>query len=167
MPEAPDVPDAPVPAENRPPASTATPVPPSGAGTAGTARAGDTSYRDVGLHSLDTAARAATAEDTTDHERVLRERQDLIRLCLYALDRARSAGVAERIEEGLAAVGVTSLRPDGDRFDPARHEAGGVTDTDDPALAGTVAETEVVGFADRGRTLRVPVVTVYTRKGPG
>ncbi|WP_026421737.1 nucleotide exchange factor GrpE [Actinokineospora inagensis] len=98
------------------------------------------------------------------YEQAVRERQALVALCLYAHDRARSSGVAERIEEGLAAVGVTSSRPDGDRFDPAVHEAGGTVGTDDESLAGTVAETEVVGFDDRGQVLRAPIVTVYTSR---
>ncbi|SHE59884.1 nucleotide exchange factor GrpE [Streptoalloteichus hindustanus] len=91
----------------------------------------------------------------------LAERRALVRLCVYAWDRARSAGVAERIEEGLAGIGVAAVRPDGERFDPAHHEAGGTTPTDDPALDGVIAETEVVGFLDRGQLLRAPVVTVY------
>lgn len=93
----------------------------------------------------------------------LAERKSLVQLCLYALDRARSTGVAERIEEGLAAVGVTALRPDGQRFDPTYHEAGGTVPTEDDGLDGVVAETEVVGFTDRGEVLRAPVVTVYHR----
>ncbi|MFB9906665.1 nucleotide exchange factor GrpE [Allokutzneria oryzae] len=97
-----------------------------------------------------------TAEDDT--------RRKLVQLCLYALDRARSAGVADRIEEGLAGVGVVAVRPDGQRFDPAHHEAGGTLPTDDPNLDGVVAETEVVGFTDNGRWLRPPIVTVYTRR---
>jgi molecular chaperone GrpE len=91
----------------------------------------------------------------------LAERRTLLRLCLYALDRARSAGVAERIEQGLASIGVLPIRPDGQPFDPTRHEAAGTVPTDDPRLEGLVAETEVPGYADNGRTLRVPVVTVY------
>ena len=71
--------------------------------------------------------------------------------------------LAERIEEGLAAVGVTALRPDGQRFDPTYHEAGGTVATEDEALDGVVAETEVVGFSDRGELLRAPIVTVYNR----
>jgi hypothetical protein len=94
---------------------------------------------------------------------VLAERKSLVALCLYALDRARSTGVAERIEEGLAAVGVAALRPDGQRFDPTYHEAGGTVATEDEALDGVVAETEVVGFSDRGELLRAPIVTVYNR----
>lgn len=90
------------------------------------------------------------------------DRQALIQLCLYALDRARSSGVAERIEQGLTDVGVHAVRPDGERFDPSWHEAGGAVPTDDAALAGSIAETEVVGFSDHEGVLRVPVVTVYT-----
>ncbi len=99
-----------------------------------------------------------------DLEQALTDRQTLIQLCLYALDRARSGGVVERLEHGLAGIGVRALRPDGERFDPAVHEAGGAVATDDAALDGLVAETEVVGFADHDRVLRAPIVTVYAKK---
>ncbi|GHG23213.1 MULTISPECIES: nucleotide exchange factor GrpE [Amycolatopsis] len=105
-------------------------------------------------------------QQVTDLERALADRQALIQMCLYALDRARSGGVVERLEEGLAAIGVQALRPDGERFDPARHEAGGAVPTEDPALDGIVAETEVTGFADHDRLLRAPIVTVYAKKNP-
>ncbi|MGH3516587.1 MAG: nucleotide exchange factor GrpE [Haloechinothrix sp.] len=102
----------------------------------------------------------------TDLDRLTADRQTLIRLCLYALDRARSGGIAERIEAGLATVGVTAMRPDGQRFDPALHEAGGAIRTDDATLDGVVAETELVGFLEGDRMLRAPIVTVYsTRHG--
>lgn len=101
--------------------------------------------------------------ESTQLDQVLAERKSLVQLCLYALDRARSAGVAERLEEGLAGVGVDAIRPDGVRFDPAYHEAGGTVSTADDALDGLVAETEVVGFSDRGDVLRVPIVTVYSK----
>jgi molecular chaperone GrpE len=96
-------------------------------------------------------------------DQALAERKSLVQLCLYALDRAKSAGVAERLEEGLAGVGVDAIRPDGVRFDPAFHEAGGTVATGDELLDGVVAETEVVGFSDRGDVLRVPIVTVYSK----
>ena len=96
-------------------------------------------------------------------DQALAERKSLVALCLYAIDRAKSPGVVERLEEGLAGVGVTALRPDGVRFDPAFHEAGGTVATTDETLDGLVAETEVVGFSDRGDVLRVPVVTVYSK----
>jgi hypothetical protein len=102
----------------------------------------------------------------SDLERALADRQALIQMCLYALDRARSGGVVERLEEGLATIGVQALRPDGERFDPARHEAGAAIPTEDPALDGVVAETEVTGFADHDRLLRAPIVTVYAKKIP-
>jgi molecular chaperone GrpE len=119
---------------------------------------------------------ASEMDVTTTHEAVVEpgflpvpgddvlaaDRKVLLQLCLYALDRARSSGVAERIEDGLAQVGVTAIRPDGERFDPAYHEAGGTVPTGDPALDGTVAETEAPGFHDRGQLLRAPLVTVYT-----
>ncbi|WP_199199413.1 nucleotide exchange factor GrpE [Amycolatopsis sp. CA-128772] len=105
-------------------------------------------------------------QQVSDLERALADRQALIQMCLYALDRARSGGVVERLEEGLAAIGVQALRPDGERFDPARHEAGGAVPTEDPALEGIVAETEVIGFADHDRLLRAPIVTVYAKKNP-
>lgn len=93
-------------------------------------------------------------------DRALAERTTLIELCVYAIDRARSAGVAERVVDGLRGVGVSVLRPVGCRFDPAWHEAGGTVPTDDPELHGIVADIELVGFADRGRLLRPPVVVV-------
>jgi molecular chaperone GrpE len=96
-------------------------------------------------------------------DQALVERRSLVQLCLYALDRAKSPGVAERLEEGLASVGVAAVRPDGVRFDPAHHEAGGTVATTDETLDGVVAETEVVGFNDRGEVLRVPIVTVYSK----
>ncbi|MBB5905798.1 putative phage protein gp47/JayE [Actinoalloteichus hymeniacidonis] len=119
----------------------------------------------MGSHADPPAAETAAgaAMDAVLLEQALRERRELIRLCLYALDRARSAGVAERLEEGLASVGVAASRPDGQPFDPTHHEAGGVVTAPQPELAGTVAETEVVGFADRGTALRPPVVIVYSK----
>lgn len=124
------------------------------------------------LHAPAEEQRNTSAEDSTasagDLDRLRAQRATLIELCLYALDRARSGGVVERLEEGLAGIGVKASRPDGDRFDPALHEAGGTVPTDDSALDGTVAETEVVGFSDGDKLLRAPIVTVYSaRKGAG
>jgi hypothetical protein len=98
--------------------------------------------------------------------RLQQERTALIELCLYARDRVASPAAAERVDAGLVALGITPLRPDGQRFDPARHEAAATVPTQDPALHGTVAETEVPGYADRGAVVRPPVVSVYRRGGP-
>ncbi|MEU4248589.1 nucleotide exchange factor GrpE [Amycolatopsis sp. NPDC026612] len=122
---------------------------------------GGAATSDTDVHPLQ-----PVTESRNDLERALADRQALIQMCLYALDRARSGGVVERLEGGLAAIGVQALRPDGERFDPARHEAGGAIPTDDPALDGIVAETEVTGFADHDRLLRAPIVTVYAKRNP-
>lgn len=123
----------------------------------------------------DSAGPAAVVPDLPDPygdpygllAQTLADRRTLVQLCLYALDRARSSGVAERIEQGLAGVGVFPVRPDGQPFDPALHEAAGAVPTEDPGLDGLIAETEVVGFTDHGRALRAPVVTVYQRRDLG
>src|SRR3954468_10591696 len=124
----------------------------------------DATVSSSGLRPEPGAPPPGTPETNVGLERALADRQALIQMCLYALDRARSGGVVERLEEGLAAIGVEALRPDGQRFDPARHEAGGAIPTEDPALEGIVAETEVTGFADHDRLLRAPIVTVYAKK---
>jgi hypothetical protein len=90
------------------------------------------------------------------HERLM-----LIELCLYARDRVSSAAVGDRIDAGLTDIGITPLRPDGERFDPAVHEAAATVSTDDPSLHDLIAETEVPGYADRGVVVRPPVVSVY------
>lgn len=107
---------------------------------------------------------AGASEPVVESEllaQALDERKALIKLCLYAMDRARSSGVVERMEAALAELGVVAVRPNGERFDPARHEAGGTHPTEDPALDGIVFETELPGFSDRGQPLRPPVVIVY------
>jgi hypothetical protein len=94
-------------------------------------------------------------DDATDPDR-----RALIELCLYARDRVSSAA-ADRIDAGLAELGVQTVRPDGETFDPARHEAASAVPTTDPARHDTVAETELPGYTDRGTVIRVPVVAVY------
>src|SRR5689334_11646635 len=89
------------------------------------------------------------------------ERAALVRTCIYVRDRVTSVALAQRLDHGLAEVGVAVLDPTGERFDPSRHEAAGTRDTQDPDLVGTVAVVEVPGYADRGTLVRAPVVTVY------
>jgi hypothetical protein len=89
------------------------------------------------------------------------ERRALVDLVIYAYDRTTSAGIRARLAEGLGAVGVAVLNPDGEPFDPRRHEAGGTEPTTDPERNGLVAETELAGFVDRGAVIRDPVVVVY------
>jgi GrpE len=73
-----------------------------------------------------------------------------------------SRALADRLAAALRDAGVNVVEPVGERFDPARHEAGGATPTKDPTQTGTIAAVEVPGYVDRsGRVLRAPVVTVY------
>jgi hypothetical protein len=102
--------------------------------------------------------RSLSAAELSEH------RAALIDLVIYAYDRTASAGIRARLADGLAAIGVTVVRPDGEPFDPSRQEAGGVQPTQDAALHDRIAETERVGFADGERLIREPVVVVYRRR---
>jgi hypothetical protein len=90
------------------------------------------------------------------------DRAALIQAAIYVRDRVTSRALADRLGQGLHEAGVDTIEPAGARFDPAHHEAGGATPSDDPGLVGSIAAVEVPGYADRnGRVLRAPVVTVY------
>lgn len=116
--------------------------------------------------AVESGESAEVAERLAELARLQEERAALIELCLYARDRASSPAAAERVDSGLARLGIVALRPDGERFDPARHEAATGVPTGNETLHGTVAETEVPGYADRGRVVRPPVVAVYRRETP-
>ena len=96
-------------------------------------------------------------------DQALAERRALVQLCLYALDRRAVRAWSQRIEEGLSSIGVVALRPDGERFDPSQHEAGGTVPDRRPDVAGP-------GRRDRGASASAtaaascgpPIVTVYT-----
>ncbi|MBO0868448.1 MAG: nucleotide exchange factor GrpE [Micromonosporaceae bacterium] len=89
------------------------------------------------------------------------DRATLIRACIYLRDRITSTALAQRLDQALEEVGVVTLQPVGEPFDPTWQEAAGVEPTQDPAHVGTVAMVETPGYADRGVLLRAPVVTVY------
>jgi molecular chaperone GrpE (heat shock protein) len=70
--------------------------------------------------------------------------------------------------DALADVGVKAIEvPAGTRFDPERHRAADTVMTEEETLAGVVAQTERLGFVDRGRRLRWPEVLVYQTAGDG
>jgi len=104
-----------------------------------------------------------TDGDAAELTRLRAERAALIALCLYARDRVSSKAAADRIDTGLAEIGITTVRPDGEAFDPALHEAAASLPTDDPHLHNTVAETELPGYSDHGEAVRPPIVSVYQR----
>jgi hypothetical protein len=93
------------------------------------------------------------------------ERSTLVQNCIYVRDRVTSKALADRLGWALREVGVTTVAPTGQHFDPAHHEAGGSAATSDPSKVGTIAAVEVPGYLDRGVVLRAPVVTVYRQDG--
>src|SRR6266542_249761 len=93
------------------------------------------------------------------------DRAALVRACIYVRDRITSKALGDRLGAALQEAGVSVVEPAGQRFDPAHHEAGGATPSDDPSKVGTIAAVEVPGYSDRGRVLRPPVVTVYQPGG--
>jgi GrpE len=92
------------------------------------------------------------------------DRNNLVQTCIYVRDRVTSTALANRLDQALAQVGVRTVEPTGERFDPSHHEAGGALPTTDDALVGTIAAVEAPGYADHGVLLRPPVVTVYQRR---
>jgi hypothetical protein len=92
------------------------------------------------------------------------DRTNLVQICIYVRDRVTSTALASRLDQALEQVGVRTVEPTGERFDPSHHEAGGALPTTDEALVGTIATVEAPGYADRGVLLRPPVVTVYQRR---
>jgi hypothetical protein len=105
-------------------------------------------------------ATAAPAGDTAGDT----DRGTLVRACIYLRDRVTSTALATRLDQALRQVGVSTVEPTGERFDPSHHEAGGALPTTDDALVGTIATVEAPGYADRGVLVRPPVVTVYQRR---
>jgi hypothetical protein len=101
-----------------------------------------------------------TAGDTVGET----DRSSLVQACIYLRDRVTSTALATRLDQALHQVGVSTVEPTGERFDPSHHEAGGALPTTDDALVGMIATVEAPGYADRGVLLRPPVVTVYQRR---
>jgi hypothetical protein len=92
------------------------------------------------------------------------DRASLVQTCIYLRDRLTSTALANRVDQSLAQIGVSTVDPTGERFDPGHHEAGGALPTDDDTLVGTIATVEAPGYLDHGVLLRPPVVTVYQRR---
>jgi molecular chaperone GrpE len=73
--------------------------------------------------------------------------------------------VLEQMEAVLARQGVTRMGAPGDRFDPERHEAVGVRETNE-VPDRTVLEVARSGFAHDGRVLR-PAEVIVSRAETG
>lgn len=89
------------------------------------------------------------------------DRAALVETCIWMRDRATSPALASQLDKTFQRVGVTAVDATGQRFDPSVHEAGSTVAAPGPAEDGIIARTETVGYSDRGRLLRHPVVTVY------
>jgi hypothetical protein len=89
------------------------------------------------------------------------DRNALVEACIWMRDRATSPALAQHLDGAFAKVGVSQVDATGQRFDPAVHEAGGTVAAGSPAEDGIIARTEQIGYTDRGRLLRHPIVTVY------
>jgi molecular chaperone GrpE len=75
---------------------------------------------------------------------------------------ALARGVAlvyRELSDALARAGVEAYEPSGERFDPALHEAGSTTASED-AESGTVLETVAKGYRLDGQVLRAARVVV-------
>ena len=108
-----------------------------------------------------------SGEDRAVARQARADRAALVQACIYVRDRTTSRALAERLGAALAQAGVTPVEPAGALFDPAHHEAGGAAPSDDPTQIGRIAAVEVPGYADRGKLLRAPVVTVYQARNDG
>lgn len=124
-----------------PPVGAFAPAPGTGAGSG-----------PIPVQQLQEPARAAQA---------LSDRTVLVEACIWMRDRATSPALAQHLDGAFTRVGVTGVDATGQRFDPAVHEAGGTVAAGSPAEDGIIARTEQVGYTDRGRLLRHPIVTVY------
>ncbi|GAA2145905.1 nucleotide exchange factor GrpE [Glycomyces algeriensis] len=89
------------------------------------------------------------------------DRNALVEACIWMRDRATSPALAQHLDGAFAKVGVAQVDATGQRFDPSVHEAGGTIAAGSPAEDGIIARTEQIGYTDRGRLLRHPIVTVY------
>ncbi|MFB9662701.1 nucleotide exchange factor GrpE [Glycomyces mayteni] len=93
------------------------------------------------------------------------DRTVLVEACVWMRDRATSPALAQHLDGAFVKVGVAQVDATGQRFDPAVHEAGSTVAARGPADEGIIARTEQIGYTDRGRILRHPIVTVYRGQG--
>jgi hypothetical protein len=94
-------------------------------------------------------------------DRAREERDRLVEVCMTVADQTASGMLREQVEDALEEIGVTTFSADDERFDPSRHEASGVTPTDDPERDGLVAETERHGYLDGDEVIRPARVVVW------
>jgi hypothetical protein len=92
-----------------------------------------------------------------------KDRDRLVQVSVDLADRLRERQPAlyKSLRRDLESVGVEVLAPDGERFDPQRHNAVGTEPAAEPGQHLVIAETMRLGYADRGTEVRAPDVIVY------
>ena len=93
------------------------------------------------LDNLDRALDAASSEDTASIVKGV----DMVR--------RQFVGVLETL-------GVSIIKAEGEKFDPALHDASGTEKVDDPELDGKVINERLKGYRTKDRVLRPAQVTV-------
>jgi hypothetical protein len=96
-----------------------------------------------------------------DVERLRSDRGALVSALVELGDLLDSRALRDKAARALDAAGVTALEPTGERFDASQHRAVTRVPAPDPVRHAHVAETERVGYSDRGHVLRPPEVRVY------
>jgi len=85
----------------------------------------------------------------------------MVRRVIEVRDLVSSQSLSDRLGAALEDVGIQTVDPIGQAFDPAAQHAVDVAPTTDPSAVGRVAATERVGYLRQGVVLRVPEVVVY------
>jgi hypothetical protein len=101
------------------------------------------------------------ADLATRCQRLEEDRTCLVTGLIELTDLIDSPALRHRAIETLAGAGVEAIDSAGERFDPQRHHAVERVATADPAADGVIAETERLGYEDRGHRARLPDVLIY------
>jgi hypothetical protein len=113
--------------------------------------------------------------DPVAADRIRSQRDGLVDTCVEVVDLLGSVALADRLGGALEQAGVVAIDPSGETFDPGRHLAVHVVETDDASLDERIARVERVGYLDRssplGRTCSsstssVPAAAPRPRIGP-
>ncbi|MBQ7154189.1 MAG: nucleotide exchange factor GrpE [Synergistaceae bacterium] len=141
--------------------------------------------KDERIESLERQLKATTADFYNFRQRTIKERQDTrkravedviisILPVLDNLDRALEAASSEDAKSILKGVemvqrqfvgvldtlGVSIIKAEGEKFDPALHDAAGTENVEDPDLDGKVITERLKGYRTKDRVLRPAQVTV-------
>jgi hypothetical protein len=93
--------------------------------------------------------------------RLRSDREALISTLVDLTDLIDSAALRAKARRALAAAGVESLDATGKQFDASQHRAVNRIPAPDHDHHAQVAETERLGYSDRGELIRPPEVLVY------